>query len=541
VEISFGLVTEHVQMKNSRSDGDVPRPSRSGRQEAAMNAGKDSTKPPRRRNRWQRLAFHLAAAVVVLLPLVLGELALRLCVAAPPIRAEDPYISFSNPSSLFVLDETGTRFEIAAERLVAFRPQSFSAAKAPGAFRAFCLGGSTVQGRPYSIETSFTTWLRLDVEAARPDTHWEIINCGGISYASYRLVPIMAELLGYEPDLFVVYAGHNEFLEDRTYGHLKKTPRALVHLHRTMLHLRSYALADQWLARRRAKHADVKQSSKTALTPEVQTKLDIREGLEAYHRDPTWRQGTINHFARNLEAMVQMARSAGVPLILVNPVSNLKDCPPFKSQCGADLTEAERQRTLELWKRAGELGWSDVYEKIGLLEQAAAIDNQHAALLYLIGMCYEHVGRATEAKQWFVRAKEQDICPLRILEPMHEAILEIAARYRIPLVDARAIIEQRTNDRTPGEEWLLDHVHPSIAGHQLIANALYETMVEMDLVHATEHWQTERDQRRRRHLATLNDAYYAQGRARLKRLHQWSRGRIPDPPAPPAAALEKKP
>ena len=495
-----------------------------------MSAGKHSARPPRRRNRWRRLAFHLAAAVVVLLPLVAGELALRLCVAAPPMRAEDPYISFSDPSSLFVLDETGTRFETAAERLVAFRPQSFSATKAPGAFRIFCLGGSTVQGRPYSVETSFTTWLKLDLEAAQPGTDWEVINCGGISYASYRLVPIMAELLGYEPDLFIIYAGHNEFLEDRTYGHLKKTPRALVRLHRTLLHLRSYALADRWLAGRRAKDANVKPSSRTALTPEVRTKLDLREGLEAYHRDPTWRQGTIDHFARNLEAMVQMARSASVPLILVNPVSNLKDCPPFKSQFSADLTETERQRALELWERAREMGWSNVYEKIGLLEQAAAIDDQHAALLYLIGMCYQHAGRATEAKQWFVRAKEQDICPLRILEPMHEAILEIAARHRIPLVDIRAIIEQQTEDGIPGSEWLLDHVHPSIAGHQLIANALCEALVEMDLVHTVEHWETERDRRWQHHLTTLNDAYYAQGRARLERLRQWSRGRIPEPP-----------
>jgi hypothetical protein len=56
-------------------------------------------------------------------------------------------------------------------------------------------------------------------------------------------------------------------------------------------------------------------------------------------------------------------------------------------------------------------------------------------------------------------------------------------------------------------------------------------MVEMDLVPTSEQWQSERDRRRRDHLATLNDAYYAQGNARLKRLQEWSRGRIPKPPA----------
>ena len=35
---------------------------------------------------------------------------------------------------------------------------------------------------------------------------------GGVSYASYRVAALMEELVRYEPDLFVIYSGHNEFL-----------------------------------------------------------------------------------------------------------------------------------------------------------------------------------------------------------------------------------------------------------------------------------------------------------------------------------------
>jgi len=173
------------------------------------------------RGRLRLVFFYVAAIVVVLSPLALGELVLRWCVAAPPVDVDDPYIAFSGMSPLFVLDSTGTRFEIAEQHLTFFRPQSFAATKSPRTFRAFCLGGSTVQGRPYAVETSFTTWLALNLRAARPGPDWEVVNCGGISYASYRLVPIMRELLGREPDLFIIYTGQNEFLEDRTYGRLK--------------------------------------------------------------------------------------------------------------------------------------------------------------------------------------------------------------------------------------------------------------------------------------------------------------------------------
>jgi len=500
-----------------------------------VTQGEGHIKPGRRCGRLRAVFMHFAAMVVVISPLVVGELVLRLCVSAPAVGLDDPYVSFSGLRPLFVLDSTGSRFEMAEQRLSYFRPQSFAAKKARQTFRIFCLGGSTVQGRPYSTETSFTSWLKLNLRAARPGTDWEVVNCGGISYASYRLVPIMRELLEHEPDLFIIYTGHNEFIEDRTYQALKRTPRALIRLHELMLNLRSYSLAHRWLSGRSARRGDTEGASKTVLPVEVKARLDFRDGLESYYRDETWRRGTIEHFRRNLETMVRMSRSAGVPVILVNPVTNLKDCPPFKSEFREDLSELEKERVVELWEQAGKLDWADAYGKIRLLEQAAALDNRHAGLLYLTGKCYEYIGRSAEAKSWFVAAKEEDICPLRILEPMQEAIQQVIAKHRAPFVDVKALIEARTEDGIPGNEWLLDHVHPNIAGHQLIADSLYAVMEKMKLVETPEDWRARRDELWRAHLGSLDEAYYAHGSARLKRLQEWSRSRIDNAPPRPSA------
>jgi hypothetical protein len=484
-----------------------------------MAEAENQGKPTQQCGRRRRVAFHLAAAVVVLSPLVAVEVVLRLCVATPPARPDDPYVSFRELPPLFVPDPNGVRFETAAERLIAFRPQSFAAEKQPRTFRIFCLGGSTVQGRPYSVETSFPTWLQLNLQAARPETNWEVLNCGGISYATYRLRPIMRELLAYQPDLFVLYTGHNEFLEDRTYANLKDMPPVLVRLHRTMLGLRSYALADRWLAQRR-------RAAPTVMGADVQTKLDLTAGLESYRRDPVWRRNVITHFHANLEAMARMAHDAGVPVMLVNPVVNLKDCPPFKSEFRSDLSEHDRQQVRSLRERARRLGWTDVHQKINLLEQAITFDGQHAQLLFLIGTCHAHIGQWGEAKHWFVRAKDEDVCPLRILEPMRDVIRDITVHHGLPLVDIQALIEARTEDGIPGDQWLLDHVHPTIAGHQLIADALCQAMADVNVVRLPEHWESTRRLLWQSHLTSLNDAYYAQGVARLKRLRDWSRGRI---------------
>ena len=169
------------------------------------------------------IGLRATSVLVGLSPLILLEGVLWLAGLGQIPTAEDPYIGFVDVQPLFVHNPHTDRFEIPRTREL-FQPELFPATKGDRTSRVFCLGGSTVQGRPYGIATSFSTWLKLDLREASPGRDWEVVNCGGISYASYRLAPIMQELLGHDPDLFVIYAGHNEFLEDRTYRAVKETP-----------------------------------------------------------------------------------------------------------------------------------------------------------------------------------------------------------------------------------------------------------------------------------------------------------------------------
>ncbi|NQV32511.1 MAG: SGNH/GDSL hydrolase family protein, partial [Phycisphaeraceae bacterium] len=276
---------------------------------------------------WRRILIRLLVCVVVCLPLVLVEGVVRWCVPDPGLVWEDPFISFGSLRPLFVLDASGAAFETSPERTRYFCPQTFSAIKDANTFRIFCLGGSTVQGRPYSVETSFSTWLKLNLEVLCPEKNIEMVNCGGISYASYRLIPMMQELLEYEPDLLILCTGQNEFLEERTYHRIKRIPRPLIGLHQALLYVRTYNLANRWLASRQ------KRTEPTpSLSAEVQPRLDMKSGLETYHRDPVLHDSIMAEFSYNLEVLIGKAQRANVPMILMNPVSNLKDCPPFKSE-----------------------------------------------------------------------------------------------------------------------------------------------------------------------------------------------------------------
>ncbi len=328
---------------------------------------------PRPRSRLRGLLFRLTAVLIGLSPLLLAEGIFRACGVGRATDYDDPFVGFSDIHPLFVLDDAGACYRIPKSRQSHFRPESFLADKPADEFRIIVLGGSTVQGRPYEIETSFTTWLELSLRAAEPDRRWEVVNCGGISYASYRLLPILREVLAYQPDLIIVCTGHNEFLEDRSYEHVMTAPAVLAWSQRQATSLRTYnVLRGAWLSVTRQEQSD----RHPKLGPETDAMLDWKGGMDRYHRDEKWHQGVLAHFASNLERMVAICADAGVPLLLVSPVSNLA-WPPFKPEHCEDVTEEERTRFASLLERAQQQRPPE--EALALLDQARAIDDQHAA------------------------------------------------------------------------------------------------------------------------------------------------------------------
>ena len=69
--------------------------------------------------------------------------------------------------------------------------------------------------------------------------------------------------------------------------------------------------------------------------------------------DRGWtKRDVVEHFRYSLGRMVEMTRQADVPLLLVNPVSNLRDYRPFKSQHREGLTADELRRWESLDREA---------------------------------------------------------------------------------------------------------------------------------------------------------------------------------------------
>lgn len=477
--------------------------------------------------RWTtRILFRLAAVVIGLSPLLVAEMICRANGWGLVGEASDPFVGFASERPLFTLNEATNRYEIDRSRQAYFRPDSFAADKGEREFRIFCLGGSTVQGRPYAIETSFTTWLELNLRGADGRRDWRVVNCGGVSYASYRLAPIMRELLAHQPDLFVVYTGHNEFLEDRTYQSVKHTPQLIAQLHGWSSRWQFYNLCrSTWLTSVATSDTRAAQaaSGQPRLKLEVDALLDYRGGLDDYHRNDAWHRDVAAHYEYNLHRMVAMARQANVPLLLVNPTSNVKDCPPFKFANQENLTPVRTARFEQLWEQAKDE--TNLDRRAGLLRQAIAIDDRHAGAHFLLGNTMLLQREPELARQALARAIDEDLCPLRMTAPLYDALGRVAEQTRTPLVDVRTLLEAHNPDQITGDKMLLDHIHPTITGHQLIADALLQQMVLQRLVIPRADWKAAREPLFREHLATLDAIYYARGKQRLEGLILWTQGR----------------
>lgn len=477
----------------------------------------ESSTPVLRTRRW---SFRLAAVFIGLLPFVLLEIGFTIAGVGNRANAVDPFVEFSAVHPLFVEDQTKQQMVIASNRKRFFAHDEFPVEKALGTYRIFCLGGSTVQGRPYSIETSFTSWLQIGLEVAEPRTNWEVINCGGVSYASYRLLPILQECLNYQPDLLILCTGHNEFLEDRSYGKIKQSPVWMRHSVNNIARLRSVSFA--------AKLFEEKQG-KFVLDADANAILDYKNGLAAYHRDQEWHLAVANHFDSNIRCMIEMCRNADVPLLLMLPPSNLSGAAPFKSESG-ELTKAEQKTVQRLKSDAAVLYRTDLGEAAKIWQEICRRDDLSAINHFELGRCLELIGQTEEARQEFLKARDLDVCPLRMTSPLEKIFIGAVRETKTPLLNLHQLLEKKTDNQILGDRWLVDHVHPNFEGHQRIALAIGHWLNTQGFIGLDADWETQCESSFSDHFQSLERTYFHKGQRALQGLRQWTQGDADGPP-----------
>lgn len=483
----------------------------------------------------RRIYFRIAAVLLGLTPIVLLELGLRLAgVASDSVTKRevvalsavdpDPLVDLHSLRPLFVRSVDGKRLEIGESRMNFFCPASFPVAKSSGTKRIFALGGSTTQGQPYLTETAFPKWLQLRLQATMPNESIEVINCGGISYASYRVAAILDEVLQHSPDMIILYTGHNEFLEARTYSRQRSVPRWLAKPLSLLEKLRIARITARFL------YGETKQSpQKTTLPSEVDTLLDHSAGMDAYVRDAMWSDDVHLHFELTLARMVEACRQASVPLVLCVPASDLVNTPPFKSVPDPTLKQS-RRNDVDRWMKEIE-SEAELAERIVAAESILRLDPDHALANYALGRWTYEADKGDQAKAilHLVNARDHDVCPLRATTRIVDSVRAHRSREGVYMIDTPELLDRRDAsgrlipDGAADPSWFVDHVHPTIEGHQQIAKRIYELLVHVDWVQPETDDESTYNNLVEAHLRTLGEPYFGRAKQRLEGVNRWSR------------------
>jgi len=288
-----------------------------GRQQQGASGG--AVAPRRPSSWWRRL---LIALLPLLVLLSLTELLLRVFdlgrVALPGGAG------FSRGFDPAARQLVADRSQRGAWRTHLFegRPEVFIPPR-DGRRRVLLVGGSNTQLFPEEL-------LQRLLDEAEP-AGWEVINLGREGYGSRRVLNLLDEAMVLEPDVVVVYCGHNEFIERVFEQELQGVWGApwQLWLAERLSGLRLFGLLVDALA---------------PLHPPA-----ALERVEPEGREIPWEE-TLQRYAAyeaNLEALCRRAQAGGAQVVLCTLLWNVFS-PPFASTWPEALPEADRAAADEL-------------------------------------------------------------------------------------------------------------------------------------------------------------------------------------------------
>ncbi len=389
----------------------------------------------------RKILFSIFAAAIPIAFLAVIELSLWIVDAypQPPLFFE---ITEEDTSYTQINSQVGERyFDKNIMPVPNLYPQKFSSKKKAETLRIFCLGGSTTAGFPYEMTVPFPQQLALLLRADYPKHDFEVINLGLSAINSFTVVDWMPEILKQEPDLITLYMGHNEFYgaygtgSTISLGHDGRIVRAF-------LKLQKYRVV-QMIGSIIHSFSD---SPPSLANPTLMEKMIDDKFIES---NSLLRIKTRDNFSANLNIIIKACKSADVPVILSNLVSNIKDQTPL------DVTSNPLQKSSK------------------------------AHTLYLKGLHEFEQGDTITAYISLTRAKNNDQVPFRGIDYLNEIIQVKAGQFSQPIVDMKSAFRRASSSSIPGNDLFSDHLHPNPIGYHLMAREFRKAIDRTDILPLT--------------------------------------------------------
>ena len=426
----------------------------------------DKSSPPRSYKLTIRRKLLFAVVVFVLFFLVIELVLWGVGVQTVIERGEDPLRGFSGLVSVFEQDSDYYRVR-KSQNHITFNPESFLAKKPANGVRLFAIGGSSTYGFPWDARAAFPAIVGDVFAATYPDRPVESVNMGGMSYGMHRCRLVVQELVEHEPDIFLVYSGHNEFIEPAFFNALKDRRLQLQRLETVAAHTRIYSLLrSTWLQWTEEK------------TPADQFNRIVERDDRA-NFTLAEKQAIVEEYRNGLRRLVRTVHDRGAKVVLCTIPCNLRDWRPERSTVELPLDEKQRESWVSAFQSGKQNLEAEHFEQAhSNLLRAKQLASDHAETHYLLGKAYEGMKQWQDAQRSYMFACDYDSSPSRRTSSINQAIRDIANEEGALLVDIDQIFTENSEHGLVGLNLIEDYVHPTQQGHQLIAWHIWDAVLQ---------------------------------------------------------------
>ena len=412
--------------------------------------------------------FKVIAGIMPVLLLLILEISLRIAGFGNNLSL---FIEDSkHPGFLRLNDKVSLRYFLQEKNATTGNIELFPKKKKNGVVRIFVQGESTAVGFPYFHNGAFPRMLSYRLRHSFPETEWEIVNLSMTALNSYALYDFTDEIIAQHPDAVIINVGHNEY-----YGALGVGSTGTIG--------NSVAAGRIGIALRKTKTGQLLSKFMTLFSKD-DNKKDLDQTLmkrmvksQEIPFDSKMYKAGVTQFEKNLKGTLEKYHKAGIKVFLCNAVSNLKDQKPFIS----DLSATNPQP--EVWRETFDAAmnqWKQNKDTVGMLQtirQLHATDSCYAMSWYVLAEIRYMQNNYTEAKKAYLKAKELDALRFRAPEAINDIIRNLSGKYdNVVFVDVEKSFEEHSQGNIIGENLMLEHLHPNLQGHFIIADALFRCM-----------------------------------------------------------------
>lgn len=352
---------------------------------------------------------------------------------------------YNDEYRVFVKDKRALCYKVNPLKEGIFIDQEFPVKK--DAYRIFILGGSSV-----NYLGNFDA-LKKKLELKRPHKKIEIINAGGLSYGTNRLLLVLEEILEYRPDLIVLYSGHNEFEEE--YLKMEKRRTVFTRLNDFLLHFRVY----QALSRA---HSDIRKNVLMAGMKPDNCKIapftlnpQVRWGRSSGEDE---KMSIYGNYKSNIESMIKMAKNNSIKMVISTVAYNQLGAPPFYSLTYGNYEDFKKNVS---------------HDK---LEEWLGKETKDPFVEYAIGEFLYQRKEFSEAEKHFEKAYILDSQPHRANSVTNSIVKSLARQYEISLADIEARVMENSEGGIPSPDLFSDHCHLNDKGREILLDEIFNAI-----------------------------------------------------------------